>query len=65
MNSVFSNPLGKLAAPTPDHFVPVLYSLGLTDSKDEIRHFYEYWVNFRDLATKVLSLVILNSRKNK
>lgn len=36
-----SHKLGKLAAPTPDHFVPILYSLGLTDSKDEINHFYE------------------------
>lgn len=36
-----SHPLGQLAAPTPDHFVPVLYSLGLTDSKDEIQYFYE------------------------
>lgn len=36
-----SHQLGKLAAPTPDHFVPVLYSLGLTDSKDAIRYFYE------------------------
>ncbi len=36
-----SHPLGKLAAPTPDHYVPVLYSLGLTDSKDEIKYFYE------------------------
>lgn len=36
-----SHKLGKLAAPTPDHFVPILYSLGLTDSKDEIKHFYE------------------------
>src|SRR5690606_31143708 len=34
-----SHQLGKLAAPTPDHFVPVLYSLGLTDSKDAIRYF--------------------------
>ena len=33
--------LGKLAAPTPDHFVPVLYSLGLMDSKDEIHYFFE------------------------
>ena len=41
VNYKTSNPLGNLAAPTPDHFVPVLYSLGLTDSKDEIRHFYE------------------------
>lgn len=36
-----SHKLGKLAAPTPDHFVPVLYSLGLMDSKDEIHYFFE------------------------
>ncbi|MEZ5047208.1 MAG: class III extradiol ring-cleavage dioxygenase [Chitinophagaceae bacterium] len=36
-----SHALGTLAAPTPDHFVPVLYSLGLTDTKDEIKFFYE------------------------
>jgi 4,5-DOPA dioxygenase extradiol len=36
-----SHTLGKLAAPTPDHFVPVLYSLGLFDKKDELQFFYE------------------------
>lgn len=36
-----SHKLGKLASPTPDHFVPVLYSLGLADNKDEISYFYE------------------------
>jgi 4,5-DOPA dioxygenase extradiol len=36
-----SHKLGKLAAPTPDHYVPVLYSLGLMDPKDELKHFYE------------------------
>ncbi|HRO74906.1 MAG TPA: class III extradiol ring-cleavage dioxygenase [Crocinitomicaceae bacterium] len=36
-----SHKLGKLAAPTPDHFVPILYSLGMADSKDDIRYFYE------------------------
>ena len=36
-----SHKLGKLAAPTPDHFVPVLYSLGLMDTKDELKYFYE------------------------
>lgn len=36
-----SHKLGKLAAPTPDHYVPVLYSLGLMDPKDEIKYFYE------------------------
>jgi len=29
-----SHPLGRLAAPTPDHYVPVLYSLGLMDRDD-------------------------------
>lgn len=36
-----SHKLGKLAAPTPDHFVPVLYSLGLLDEKDDLQYFYE------------------------
>ena len=36
-----SHKLGKLAAPTPDHFVPVLYSLGLMHDKDELQYFYE------------------------
>ena len=36
-----SHSLGKLAAPTPDHFVPVLYALGLMDRTDEIKYFYE------------------------
>jgi 4,5-DOPA dioxygenase extradiol len=41
INYETSHKLGKLAAPTPDHFVPVLYSLGLMDVKDEIKYFYE------------------------
>jgi len=41
INYETSHKLGKLAAPTPDHYVPVLYSLGLVDKKDEIRHFFE------------------------
>lgn len=36
-----SHQLGKLAAPTPDHFVPVLYTLGLADKQEEIKYFYE------------------------
>jgi len=36
-----SHKLGKLAAPTPDHYVPVLYSLGLMDKQDELKYFYE------------------------
>jgi 4,5-DOPA dioxygenase extradiol len=34
------NKLGLLAAPTPDHYVPVIYSMALADNKDEIRHTY-------------------------
>jgi 4,5-DOPA dioxygenase extradiol len=41
INYATSHKLGKLAAPTPDHYVPVLYSLGLLESKDEISYFYE------------------------
>lgn len=41
INYETSHKLGKLAAPTPDHYVPVLYSLGLMDNNDEIRYFYE------------------------
>jgi 4,5-DOPA dioxygenase extradiol len=41
INYETSHKLGKLAAPTPDHFVPVLYSLGLMEEKDEIKYFYE------------------------
>lgn len=36
-----SHKLGKLAAPTPDHYVPVLYSLGLMENKDQLSYFYE------------------------
>ncbi len=41
LNYEHSHKLGTLAAPTPDHFVPVLYSLGLMNAKDDIRYFYE------------------------
>jgi 4,5-DOPA dioxygenase extradiol len=41
LNYETSHKLGKLAAPTPDHFVPVLYSLGLMDAKDDVRHFFD------------------------
>jgi len=31
----------KMAAPTPDHYVPLIYSMSLIDDQDEIRHTYE------------------------
>jgi len=41
INYLTSHKLGKLASPTPDHYVPLLYSLGMMDEKDEIEFFYE------------------------
>ena len=41
LNYESSQPLGKLAAPTPDHFVPIFYTFGTMDNKDEIHFFYE------------------------
>jgi len=32
--------LGKLAAPTPDHYVPLIYAMALADDKDKIRQTY-------------------------
>lgn len=41
INYSTSHKLGPLAAPTPDHFVPVLYSLGLLRNDESLRYFYE------------------------
>ena len=41
INYETSHKLGKLASPTPDHYVPVLYSLGLMQPKDTLKYFYE------------------------
>ncbi len=41
INYETSHALAKLAAPTPDHYVPVLYSLGLMENTDDLRYFYE------------------------
>lgn len=51
-----SHKLGKLAAPTPDHYVPVLYSLGLIDKTDEIKHFSKVNQLFQLLVNVVLLL---------
>ncbi|RZJ68307.1 MAG: 4,5-DOPA dioxygenase extradiol [Flavobacterium sp.] len=33
------NPAAKLAIPTPDHYYPLLYSMALRDSKDDVEFF--------------------------
>ena len=40
INYTTSHKCGLLAAPTPDHYVPSLYSLGLLEPKDEISFFF-------------------------
>lgn len=35
------HPLGLKASPTPDHYVPMIYSLALKDEKDELKHTFE------------------------
>ncbi|HCQ29359.1 MAG TPA: dioxygenase [Flavobacteriales bacterium] len=40
LNYETSHKLGKLASPTPDHFFPVLYTLGLMNKNDDIDIFY-------------------------
>jgi 4,5-DOPA dioxygenase extradiol len=32
---------GKLSVPTTDHYIPMLYSLGLADGKEEVKQVYE------------------------
>jgi 4,5-DOPA dioxygenase extradiol len=41
INYESSHKLGKLASPTPDHYVPVLYTLGLMEKNDHVQYFYE------------------------
>lgn len=32
---------GKMAAPTPDHYVPLIYSMAMLNTNDTIKHTYE------------------------
>lgn len=32
---------GKLSVPSPDHYIPMLYTLGLADGKEEVKQVYE------------------------
>jgi 4,5-DOPA dioxygenase extradiol len=41
INYETSHTLGSTASPTPDHFVPLLYSLGLMEGSDQVTYFYD------------------------
>lgn len=41
INYETSHEYGKLASPTPEHYVPLLYTLGLVEDDDTISYFYE------------------------
>lgn len=58
INYETSHQLGKLAAPTPDHFVPILYSLGLMETNDELSYFYETGVTIPAFSER--SFIISN-----
>lgn len=57
INYETSHKLGKIASPTPDHYVPVLYSLGISDKKDNIKYFYDRGPNLPAFSER--SFIIL------
>lgn len=41
INEVFETESGKMSVPTPDHYIPLLYVLGASEEKDQLRFVYE------------------------
>jgi 4,5-DOPA dioxygenase extradiol len=33
--------LGQMAIPSPDHYLPMIYTLGLADKGEKVEHLYE------------------------
>ena len=61
INYLTSHKLGKLASPTPDHYVPVLYSLGMMEKTDELEFFYEGSPSLPAFSERSFILKPLNS----
>lgn len=65
LNYQSSHLLGKTASPTPDHFVPVLYSLGLMDPADELRYFHEAPPACRLLVKEALCCIVNHNQSTR
>ena len=51
INRIAQGSLSKLAIPTPDHYYPLLYTLGMKDAKDELLFFNEK-VNYGSVSMR-------------
>lgn len=51
INRIAQGSLAKLAIPTPDHYYPLLYTLGMKDAKDELLFFNEK-VNYGSVSMR-------------
>ena len=51
LNRIEQGSLAKLAIPTPDHYYPLLYTLGMKDTKDELLFFNEK-VNYGSVSMR-------------
>jgi 4,5-DOPA dioxygenase extradiol len=55
VSSATSSEAGKLSIPTPDHWYPLLYSLGASDKQDRLRFEYE-GIEHGSISMRCLSL---------
>lgn len=55
MAEAFASNAGRLSSPTPDHFLPIYYALGASDSSDNLKFEYEQMQN-ASLSMRSLSL---------
>ena len=46
---------GPLSVPTPDHFIPLLYSIALAEPNEKIEHTYEE-VSFGGMSMRTLKI---------
>jgi 4,5-DOPA dioxygenase extradiol len=59
VEDALSTPAGKLSIPTPDHYYPLLYTLGASDKQDEIKFEYE-GIHNASISMRCISFGIQN-----